>query len=346
MKAGGTTYAWLAAILAAAFAWGAIRLLALPFSTGDFYPEYSSLRTDPLGTKLLYDGLSRLPGLVVMRGYQPLDFFQEQSTTLLLLGTRASSLDDSEFLDTLSKIARRANRVVAALSYSESAPQRADEAKRNQPLALESDWHVRLARDGHRFYFAAADGWTVLDRRGPQIAAIEKAFDQGAVVLFASSDAFANESMVMGEHLPLVTAALGPNSHIWFDETHLGIAESGSMMGLARRYHLMGFALGLAVCAALALWKCSSPFPAPSGVRERHRTSGRTSFSGLATLLSRYVPPRELAAACWQEWLKANRRQLSQERAESAAAIAREQARRPLEAVRAIYTVVQSKGTS
>ncbi len=342
MKRSGSAYAWLAAILAAAFAWGAIRLLAIPFSTGDFYPEYSSLRTDPLGTKLLFDGLARLPGLVVTHGYQPLDFFQEQSTTLLLLGTHASSLDDSEFLDTLTTIARRGNRVVAALAYSEPP---ANDAKRNQRPALESDWHIRLATEAHRFYFAAADGWTVLDRAGARIVAIEKAFDQGTVVLFASSDPFANESMLMGERLAVVTAALGPSSHIWFDETHLGIAESGSIMGLARRYHLMGFALGLALCAALALWKHSSLFPAPSAVREQHRRSGRTSFSGLATLLSRYVPARELASVCWQEWLKANR-QFAPERAESAAAIAREQSSHPLEAVRAIHDVVQSKGTS
>lgn len=331
----GCRAVWLAFALAACFTWGALRLLGVEFRTGDFYPEYSSLRTDPLGSKLLYDAMSRLPGLRVARGYMPLNFFQEHSATVLLLATQAGALDQSDFLEGLEMAARRGNRIVVALA---SAP-----PPDKWSGTLERAWQVRLRYAAHRYDFARADGWKKLNL-GLRPEAIERAFGKGAIVLLAASEPFANQSMVRGEDLGLVSAAFGSNSHIWFDETHLGIAESGSVMGLVRRYRLTGFALGLAICATLALWKYSAAFPPPQASSEEERAQGRTSFSGLASLLSRHLPPGELAATCWREWLKSNRRQISSERAERAAAIAREQAARPLEAVREIEAVIRAKG--
>ena len=40
-------------------------LFQLRFEQGDIYPAYSSLRADPLGTKVFYESLETLPGLSV-----------------------------------------------------------------------------------------------------------------------------------------------------------------------------------------------------------------------------------------------------------------------------------------
>ena len=190
----------------------------------------------------------------------------------------------------------------------------------------------------------AATEWTRIDPTAA-LSAIERTFGHAAIVLYGASTPFSNEAMVLGENTEAVTAAIGSNTNISFDETHLGIAESGSVIGLARRYRLMGLIFGLALCAAMAIWKHSSPFPPPLTVSPRERTIGRTSFSGLATLLARHVPPRELALACWQAWLKSNRNQLPPERVERAAAIARDPSLNPLEAVHEIQTTIRAKGT-
>src|SRR5437867_7642931 len=47
-------------VLAAAFVYGLTQLFKLRFEAGDIYPAYSSLRTDPLGAKALYDSFDRL----------------------------------------------------------------------------------------------------------------------------------------------------------------------------------------------------------------------------------------------------------------------------------------------
>ena len=52
---------------------GIYRLFTLRFEAGDVYAPYSSLRTDPLGCKALYDAFDLLPGVKVERHYLDLD---------------------------------------------------------------------------------------------------------------------------------------------------------------------------------------------------------------------------------------------------------------------------------
>src|SRR5579863_3873579 len=91
MNRGGAIF--VACLLAAAFLWAALDLMGVRFATGDIYPEYSSLRSDAMGSKLLYDSLARLPGLSVSRTYAPLDLIEGTAQTVMVLGTPPSSMD-------------------------------------------------------------------------------------------------------------------------------------------------------------------------------------------------------------------------------------------------------------
>jgi len=141
-----------------------------------------------------------------------------------------------------------------------------------------------------------------------------------------------------------VCAAIGTASRVVFDERHFGIAESGTVVGLARRFRLTGMALGLALCAALFIWKNAAGFPPLADAPRSETLAGRTSISGLFTLLRRHIKPADLAATCWNEWLAGNRRELTPDRRARAEAILREHGRTPLDAVREIQTVLHSKG--
>src|SRR3954453_1467630 len=74
------------ALAAVAFVAGMLTLANREVSSGEAYPQYSSLRTDPDGTKLLYDGLGRLPGVSIARHYMPLDSPQDHRAAFLLIG--------------------------------------------------------------------------------------------------------------------------------------------------------------------------------------------------------------------------------------------------------------------
>jgi hypothetical protein len=63
----------LLAICVAAFAFGVMELFKLRFETGDVYPPYSSLRSDPLGASAYYESLEQLPGITVERDFRMSD---------------------------------------------------------------------------------------------------------------------------------------------------------------------------------------------------------------------------------------------------------------------------------
>jgi hypothetical protein len=66
----GRTFLWVILLaVVAALAGGLLHLLQLRFAAGDVYPAYSSLRSDPLGTKALYESLGALRGVTVERNY-------------------------------------------------------------------------------------------------------------------------------------------------------------------------------------------------------------------------------------------------------------------------------------
>lgn len=66
-------FSWLAGLaLLAAACFAVAQLFALRYSAGDVYPPGSSRRSDPLGSKALYEAFSSLPGVEAQRNHRPL----------------------------------------------------------------------------------------------------------------------------------------------------------------------------------------------------------------------------------------------------------------------------------
>jgi len=328
-------------LLAAVFTYGLIRAFSIRFATGDVYPDYSSMKASPSGAKLLFDALSRTPGLAVGRNFAPLDLSDENNAAYLFLAINANQFGGAAqpYLEPLERLASRGNRVVAALAWErEEKPDNVDE--------LAKRWQVKLDRDKDlkRLYIVGAPGWQVLDRSGNEILAIQKDFGKGSIALFATSRDFSNRNVSQLDRLGFISTAIGSKTRVIFDEQHFGISESGTVVGLARHFRLIGLAAGLALCAPLFIWKNAASFPPPAPATRRETLSGRTSISGLNTLLRRHIKPAGLAAACWNEWLTGNGRDLSPERRARAEAVLRDRGRDPLAAAREIQTVLHAKG--
>ena len=105
-------------VAVAGFVLGLAHLFRLRFESGDAYPRYSSLRTDPLGTKGLYDSLSTL--LPVARNVRNLARLGDgQGTTLLILAVDHRDLEvpPSEF-KALETFVRSGGRLVISFDPS------------------------------------------------------------------------------------------------------------------------------------------------------------------------------------------------------------------------------------
>ena len=70
------------------------RLFELRFESGDVYPPYSSLRSDPLGSKAFYEGLASIESLSVSRNFRSLSKLGPgRDTTFFLLGVLPHDLE-------------------------------------------------------------------------------------------------------------------------------------------------------------------------------------------------------------------------------------------------------------
>ena len=73
---------------------GVLQLFRLGFESGEFYPAYSSLRSDPLGTRALYESLKDFEDVKIQRNYQILQALKlEQGTTFFYLGASETNWD-------------------------------------------------------------------------------------------------------------------------------------------------------------------------------------------------------------------------------------------------------------
>src|SRR5438552_9474299 len=81
-------------VVFAGFIFGIAKLFKLRFEAGDVYPEYSSLRADPLGAKAFYESLDTL--LATRRNYRPFSKLGDgRETTLFYLGSQSTFVFDT-----------------------------------------------------------------------------------------------------------------------------------------------------------------------------------------------------------------------------------------------------------
>ena len=128
----------LLALVLLAFITGMGRLLVLRFDAGDTYPISSSLRSDPLGTKILYESLGALNGISVSRNYRTLSSLGRQSgTTLFYFGASHAlfSLDAQE-ARALEAVPAEGNRL--AILFRPETAGRAPEQKEDEEVGKAS----------------------------------------------------------------------------------------------------------------------------------------------------------------------------------------------------------------
>lgn len=120
----------LALLLAAAFCAGVARLFALRYQSGDVYPPYSTLRTDPLGAKAIYDALGRIEGVETRRNFKQLKHVQPgRPVTLVYLGTARHSFWTEREVQDFQSLVFGGARAVFAFFPMEKEPENADERR-------------------------------------------------------------------------------------------------------------------------------------------------------------------------------------------------------------------------
>ncbi len=169
----------MALAMFAIFSFGLTKLFLLRFEAGDVYPPYSSLRSDPLGTRVLFESLNQMEAGTARRHFRPLDKIDfDPDKTVLLCGLPEESASHMRGLDwerMLSSLAQNGGRLV--LSFSATAQRRkpqADTAADAQTAPVDEDKNAPPAPDpqtsGPEELHPEQDQWQGLDALGIKIA--------------------------------------------------------------------------------------------------------------------------------------------------------------------------------
>ena len=326
---------------------GALAYFAkIRFASGDLYPAYSTLRTDPLGSKALFESLQRVKNKEVRRNLEPLERQQGGAgTTTVLLGLETWNQYQQE--ENIQKLARDGATVVVSLDARSSkkgnAPTRfiktpppAGKGATNTNVVLRSTWEAlgldlgtlglldtnnveatRVKDDiaapesiywyGNIRLIPATNEWeTVYEAKGKPVV-IQRKLGLGSIVVIADSFLFSNEAMQIAREPEFLLWALG-SGQIIFDETHLGIQRGSGIAVMMREFRLQGLAIGCLLLVGLWVWRNTTPFVPPIEIEKTADATieGKTAREGIVHLLRRNLNDIDVLRSGVEEWVKSH----------------------------------------
>lgn len=314
----------------------AFAFLDLVFDRGDVYPPFSSLRSDPLGTRAFYEAVAAQPALEVSRLYTPLPAgASAKETVALFIGLEGGSWGATgpDELAGAETFLRAGGRLVlgflpvtadphlergttpeegkggkaeipsrerwgAALRFVTGAPVEAARRLGGDPsLPAALPW-----RSGLRLELRGG-AWTALYAIDGAPVAATRPFGRGTIVLLSDVSLLGNGSMRKERSVAFLASLVGDRTRVVFDETHLGVESQQGVMTLIRRFRLTGVVLAALLVAVLFVWRrATSLLPRRDDLEAGQRVSGRDSFEGLVRLLARGIPVSRLLPAALEEW--------------------------------------------
>lgn len=325
------------AAFACVFALGLAGLFRDRLETGDIYPPGSTLRSDPLGARALYEALGRYPAIEVSRAYSRADLGGKGAGDAVFFLSLDPRHPPGAVLKQMDSLARTGARAVGIFQErdSDSAGKAAADTSRNIPVTVTRvileeavpAWGLRIrpeggpvagkqrsasAVDGGRdslpwlgaaWFDSLAPEWRVRYRSGGRPVVIER--DLGAGSLALASDGYFASNEAQREPPPASPARLaallaGNSARIHFDERHLGVRRDDGMADLLIRHRLHWALPSLLLLLGLCLWKARG-VPAAPDIPEPDAIPD--TRSALAALLRRSLGDRAVLDNCVHLWV-------------------------------------------
>jgi len=294
---------------------GLFTLLQRHAQQPDSYPLFSSYRTLPEGSSVLFDALLHTPGITAARNTQPLGAVHFSDAAVLMLGIQPGSLaGNAAWFRDMEELAAAGNRVIIGLvphrgRFLQGEPGQFENGLKRWSVTLAFARPADLREDkedlapGWPLYFSHFIGWVALRQESGHAVALQRQSGKGSLVLVANAYPLSNAAMVDDRQTAFLAALIGPVQHVIFDESHFGIEETGSIAALARRYRLQGFLLGLVLTASLFIWKSAAGFPPPwNGPRPPRSVLGEDSSAAFLNLLRRNIRREDILSTCVDAW--------------------------------------------
>jgi hypothetical protein len=195
----------LAFFLVAVFVAGLTALLVMRFERGDVYPPYSSLRSDPLGTRVLFESLKALAPDTARRWHRPPDQVDLNPATTFLIcgfGSDLSAMRGRLWERLLDRLAGDGGRVVITFGDRAQGKAEADSDSQEETEAVTDEKQTAQENDttsdtpsdegvdetgDEAADEAEADIWTATEDLGIQLDATRRQGERPVACLSASA---------------------------------------------------------------------------------------------------------------------------------------------------------------
>ncbi|HEX3682943.1 MAG TPA: DUF4350 domain-containing protein [Bryobacteraceae bacterium] len=319
-----------ASALAAIFVFALLGPVLRRTDTTYNYPSYSSLNNGGNGTKAYFAALARL-GLAPSRNFKSLRKLTGARAAIFYAGSELWSFrySDDQELKQFEQLAERGARVVIALDPE--AVVEIPQQKRTHPPPslgarppednLKKRWGIETAyvnrtvsHENREFLaglgvlpvtwrFSSWSGtWRPSHLRNGSPLFLERAFGQGSIVVIANSKLFTNRELLIHPDSDVLASAPGGYRSVIFDENHLGLADTGTVVGLAVAHDLEWMLLGFLVLAILYVWRSSVSFVPRLSAPVEASVSGRDAHLALSHLLMQSIPSGSVLRVAAEEW--------------------------------------------
>src|SRR5581483_1692926 len=289
-----------------------------------------------------FEALGKL-GFTVTRNYRALPQLRGTKAAVFYIGSGFATLQHANERDfeEFEQLAKSGARLIIAAQpesiWAPNAPPPKNKKQEKLPTdLLKERWGVeigfrdrqvtgaeggtikRLGMKPVTGYFEKwSEDWSPSVMRAGAPLFLERPFGKGSILLISDCRHFTNRVLLMHPDNEVLTAIPGKRSMI-FDESHLGLEDTGTVVGLTTSHHLNWILLGFVVLAALYIWRSSVSFIPPSPEPKELSVSGQSAYAALTNLLIQSVPPKSLLHKAAQEWnasvhLSRNQRTISAE---------------------------------
>lgn len=270
---------WLrwSGLAAAAAALGVATYFAAEASAAHHTVEFSSLRTDPEGTRALFGAYQRL-GLRVIRGYNAdaLGQLTPAETVVFVVAPgdwgREASARYEDFM-------RRGGRVFVAHPSKGGLAERLGASLGN-------------AKPGEAPTLTLHGPWIASAWQGGRVSVAQRKFGRGEAVAAGDAEFLSNEALSASPDLKLLAWLVAGRTTVWVDETTHMLGEVRGMPWLVRRYQLGSGLQWLLIVAGLWVWMRAARLErAPQTAIEGEIAVEETFFDGYVRLLGRIRRP-------------------------------------------------------
>lgn len=143
------------------FLFGLMQLFALRFEAGDIYAPYSSFRSDPIGTRALYEALGSLPGISVRRNVEPILRLPDGRGKTLIICGASTSEDPENVVEKLETFAADGGRIIITFYPKYHSPDilSEDEKKEEKEKEEKKEEDERGKPTLHPKYVSIEDRW-------------------------------------------------------------------------------------------------------------------------------------------------------------------------------------------